>query len=46
MHRLTVLYPAKGGEAFDYDYYFDDHHKLGARGYAGRGELRIRQTSV
>jgi hypothetical protein len=32
MHRLTVLYPAKDGEAFDYNYYFNDHHKLGARG--------------
>src|SRR6185437_3961163 len=28
MHRLTVLYPAKGGEAFNYDYYFNNHHKL------------------
>ena len=28
MHRLTVLYPAKDGEAFNYDYYFNDHHKL------------------
>ena len=28
MHRLTVLYPAKDGEAFNYDYYFGSHHKL------------------
>jgi len=28
MHRLTVLYPAKDGEAFNYDYYFSNHHKL------------------
>ena len=28
MHRLTVLYPAKDGEAFNYDYYFGNHHKL------------------
>ena len=28
MHRLTVLYPAKGGEAFNYDYYFNNHHQL------------------
>jgi hypothetical protein len=28
MHRLTVLYPAKDGEAFNYDYYFGPHHKL------------------
>jgi uncharacterized protein (TIGR02118 family) len=28
MHRLTVLYPAKDGEAFNYDYYFNNHHKL------------------
>ena len=28
MHRLTVLYPAKGGEGFNYDYYFGSHHKL------------------
>ena len=26
--RLTVLYPAKDGETFNYDYYFNDHHKL------------------
>jgi uncharacterized protein (TIGR02118 family) len=25
---ITVLYPAKGGEAFNYDYYFNNHHKL------------------
>ena len=28
MHRLTVLYPAKDGAAFNYDYYFNNHHKL------------------
>ena len=28
MHRLTVLYPAKDGETFNYDYYFRSHHKL------------------
>jgi uncharacterized protein (TIGR02118 family) len=28
MHRLTVLYPAKDGEAFNYDYYINNHHKL------------------
>src|ERR1700729_629258 len=28
MHRLTVLYPTKDGEAFNYDYYFGTHHKL------------------
>jgi uncharacterized protein (TIGR02118 family) len=28
MHRLTVLYPAKDGEAFNYEYYFGSHHKL------------------
>jgi uncharacterized protein (TIGR02118 family) len=28
MHRLTVLYPATDGEAFNYDYYFNNHHKL------------------
>ena len=44
MHRLTVLYPAKDGEAFNYDYYFGTHHKLlVSRLKAGRaGELRIR----
>ena len=29
MHRLTVLYPAKDGVAFAYDYHFNNHHKLG-----------------
>jgi uncharacterized protein (TIGR02118 family) len=28
MIRVTVLYPAKDGETFNYDYYFNDHHKL------------------
>lgn len=28
MHRLTVPYPAKDGEAFNYDSYFGSHHKL------------------
>jgi uncharacterized protein (TIGR02118 family) len=28
MIRLTVLYPAKEGETFNYDYYFNEHHKL------------------
>ena len=28
MYRLTVLYPAKDVETFDYNYYFNDHHKL------------------
>jgi uncharacterized protein (TIGR02118 family) len=28
MHRLTVLFPAKDGEAFNFDYFFGRHHKL------------------
>jgi uncharacterized protein (TIGR02118 family) len=28
MHRLTVLYPATDGETFNYDYYFNNHHRL------------------
>jgi hypothetical protein len=28
MIRLTALYPAKEGETFNYDYYFNNHHKL------------------
>ena len=28
MIRLTALYPAKDGETFNYDYYFNNHHKL------------------
>jgi uncharacterized protein (TIGR02118 family) len=28
MHRLTVLFPAKDDETFDYNYYFNNHHKL------------------
>jgi uncharacterized protein (TIGR02118 family) len=28
MFRLTVLYPSKDDEAFNYDYYFGTHHKL------------------
>jgi uncharacterized protein (TIGR02118 family) len=28
MIRLTVLYPAKDGETFNYDYFFSNHHKL------------------
>ncbi len=28
MIRLTVLYPAKDGEPFNYDCFFSNHHKL------------------